>query len=117
MTAIATDFGAMPTIRDLGAFDRNSGYLLERLVFNNRAVMVAVCEPAVFLTIACPVVSACVILSDSIQYKATNSTNIAATANNVDLIISITSPYRFNSLTYLYGNGADLDLRDLFVSG
>jgi predicted RND superfamily exporter protein len=43
MTAIATDFGAMPAIRDLGAFDRNSGNFLERLVFNNRAAMVAVC--------------------------------------------------------------------------
>jgi predicted RND superfamily exporter protein len=43
MEAMATDFGAMPAIRDLGSFDRRSGNLLERLVFNNRAVMVAVC--------------------------------------------------------------------------
>ena len=43
MEATATDFVAMPAIRDLGAFDRQSGNLLERLVFNNRAVMVAVC--------------------------------------------------------------------------
>ena len=43
MTAIATDFGAMPAIRSLGEFDRRSGNLLERLVFNNRAVMVVAC--------------------------------------------------------------------------
>ena len=43
MHAIATDFGAMPAIRDLGEFDPRSGNLLERLVFNNRAAMVVVC--------------------------------------------------------------------------
>jgi uncharacterized protein len=37
------DLTTMPVIRDLAHFDRNSGNALERLVFNNRAVVLAVC--------------------------------------------------------------------------
>jgi predicted RND superfamily exporter protein len=33
----------MPVVRDLAAFDRNSGNWLERLVFNNRLTLVVVC--------------------------------------------------------------------------
>ena len=33
----------MPVVRDLADFDRNSGNLLERLVFNHRLAMVVVC--------------------------------------------------------------------------
>src|SRR4029453_5069499 len=33
----------MPVVRNLADFDRNSGNLLERLVFNNRLAMVVVC--------------------------------------------------------------------------
>ena len=45
MAAMTTDLGldAMPVVRDAGAFDRRSGNLLERLVFNNRLAVVAVC--------------------------------------------------------------------------
>jgi uncharacterized protein len=44
MTAVTSDdLDKMPVVRDLEHFDRNSGNLLERLVFNNRALVVAVC--------------------------------------------------------------------------
>jgi uncharacterized protein len=43
MTAATANLDAMPSIRDLAAFDRRSGNLLERLVFNHRGLMVAVC--------------------------------------------------------------------------
>ena len=37
------DLDQMPVVRELSEFDRNSGNLLERLVFNNRLVMLTVC--------------------------------------------------------------------------
>ena len=43
MAAIATDLEQMPVVRTLGDFDRRSGNLLERLVFNNRLAVVMVC--------------------------------------------------------------------------
>ena len=43
MAAISTETDQMPVVRDLADFDRNSGNLLERLVFNNRLAMVIVC--------------------------------------------------------------------------
>src|SRR6476659_7447786 len=43
MTAISTESEQMPVVRDLADFDRNSGTLLERLVFNNRLAMMVVC--------------------------------------------------------------------------
>src|SRR5215468_47084 len=42
--AIGTDsFDPMPVVRDLAGFDPKSGSRLERLIFNNRLVVVAVC--------------------------------------------------------------------------
>jgi predicted RND superfamily exporter protein len=43
MTAIAADLEQMPVVRQLEEFDRTSGKLLERLVFNNRLAMVIAC--------------------------------------------------------------------------
>ena len=43
MTAPQDDLATMPVIRDLAHFDRNSGNALERLVFNHRVVMLALC--------------------------------------------------------------------------
>jgi uncharacterized protein len=43
MAAPSTDLDQMPVVRRLEDFDRNSGNLLERLVFNNRLVMVVAC--------------------------------------------------------------------------
>jgi uncharacterized protein len=43
MSAISTELEQMPVVRDLADFDRNSGNLLERLVFNHRLAMVIVC--------------------------------------------------------------------------
>ena len=43
MAAVTTETEQMPVVRDLADFDRNSGNLLERLVFNNRLAMVIVC--------------------------------------------------------------------------
>ncbi len=43
MAAVSDDLDQMPVVRELADFDRNSGNLLERLVFNNRLVMVIVC--------------------------------------------------------------------------
>jgi len=43
MAVVADDLDQMPVVRGLADFDRNSGNLLERLVFNNRLAMVVVC--------------------------------------------------------------------------
>src|SRR5438067_1599004 len=43
MAAVSTDLDQMPVVRKLADFDRNSGNLLERLVFNNRLAMIIVC--------------------------------------------------------------------------
>ena len=43
MTALFIPDDPMPVVRDLAAFDRNSGNWLERLVFNNRLTLVVVC--------------------------------------------------------------------------
>ena len=45
MSAPVTN-SAMPVIRDLRDFDRNSGNLLERFIFNNRAVALLLCLAA-----------------------------------------------------------------------
>jgi predicted RND superfamily exporter protein len=43
MATPALDLEAMPVVRTLTDFDRSSGNLLERIVFNNRLAMVTVC--------------------------------------------------------------------------
>jgi len=43
MAAVSDDLDQMPVVRDIADFDQNSGNALERLVFNNRLVMVVAC--------------------------------------------------------------------------
>jgi hypothetical protein len=43
MATLSLDVDQMPVVRGLSDFDRRSGNLLERLVFNNRLAMVIVC--------------------------------------------------------------------------
>ena len=43
MAAVTTDLDQMPVVRELADFDRNSGNLLERIVFNNRVGVVIAC--------------------------------------------------------------------------
>jgi hypothetical protein len=43
MAAASDDLDKMPVVRNLEDFDKKSGNLLERLVFNNRLLMVIVC--------------------------------------------------------------------------
>jgi uncharacterized protein len=43
MSTVADDLDQMPVVPRVADFDRNSGNLLERLVFNNRLLMVIVC--------------------------------------------------------------------------
>src|SRR5262245_43716119 len=43
MAAAANDLETMPVVRDLADFDRRSGNLLERLVFNNRLPVLVAC--------------------------------------------------------------------------
>jgi predicted RND superfamily exporter protein len=43
MAGVADDLDQMPVVRAVADFDRRSGNLLERLVFNHRLAMVAVC--------------------------------------------------------------------------
>jgi len=43
MAAVSHDLDKMPVVRDLADFDQSSGNALERLVFNNRLVMVVIC--------------------------------------------------------------------------
>jgi predicted RND superfamily exporter protein len=43
MAAVTDNLDQMPVVRDLADFDRKSGNLLERLVFNNRLAMLVVC--------------------------------------------------------------------------
>ena len=49
MAAVLTDLDAMPVVRQLADFDRRSGNLLERLVFNNRLAVVIVCAVATLI--------------------------------------------------------------------
>ncbi len=46
MAAVSDDLDQMPVVRKLADFDQKSGNLLERLVFNNRLVMVIACAIA-----------------------------------------------------------------------
>src|SRR5678815_3139811 len=43
MAAVSDNLEQMPVVRDLADFDQRSGNTLERLVFNNRLAMVALC--------------------------------------------------------------------------
>jgi len=43
VAVVSSDLEQMPVVRKLTDFDRNSGNLLERLVFNNRLAMVIAC--------------------------------------------------------------------------
>jgi predicted RND superfamily exporter protein len=43
MNAVSDNVDAMPVVRELANFDTRSGNLLERAVFNNRLLMVALC--------------------------------------------------------------------------
>ena len=43
MAAVSTDLDKMPVVRKLADFDQKSGNLLERLVFNNRLLMIIAC--------------------------------------------------------------------------
>src|SRR5215831_6374925 len=43
MATLSVDHDAMPVVRTLRDFDRSSGNLLERIVFNNRLAMMIVC--------------------------------------------------------------------------
>ena len=43
MADTSTHLDQMPVVRELADFDRNSGNLLERLVFNNRLAFVIIC--------------------------------------------------------------------------
>src|SRR5258705_683455 len=43
MAAVSTDLDKMPVVRKLADFDQKSVNLLERLVFNNRLLMIVVC--------------------------------------------------------------------------
>jgi hypothetical protein len=49
MATLSLDTDQMPVVRSVAEFDRSSGNLLERLVFNNRLAIVAVCA---LLTVA-----------------------------------------------------------------
>ncbi len=46
MAAVSDDLDQMPVVRRLADFDRRSGNMLERLVFNNRLIMVVACAIA-----------------------------------------------------------------------
>jgi predicted RND superfamily exporter protein len=46
MAAVSDDLDQMPVVRKLADFDKKSGNLLERLVFNNRLAMVIACALA-----------------------------------------------------------------------
>ena len=43
MAAVSDDLDQMPVVRDIADFDQTSGNALERLVFNNRLLMIVVC--------------------------------------------------------------------------
>ena len=48
MAAVLTDLDQMPVVRQIADFDRRSGNLLERLVFNHRLAVVIACVIATF---------------------------------------------------------------------
>src|SRR5678815_5363402 len=43
MAAVSDNLEQMPVVRDVADFDQRSGNALERLVFNNRLLMIALC--------------------------------------------------------------------------
>ena len=43
MAAPTTNIEAMPVVRDIKDFDQKSGNVVERLIFNNRVIVVLVC--------------------------------------------------------------------------
>jgi len=49
MATLVTELGEMPVVRQLGEFDRRSGNLLERLVFNHRKALIVLCAIATLL--------------------------------------------------------------------
>ncbi|RDI99684.1 RND family transporter [Dyella solisilvae] len=49
MSAVTMQLDRMPVVSELNDFDKNSGNLLERLVFNHRLVMMLVCAVATVL--------------------------------------------------------------------
>ncbi|HEY2907110.1 MAG TPA: MMPL family transporter [Vicinamibacterales bacterium] len=49
MANVSLDLDKMPVVRSLADFDRNSGNVLERLVFNNRLAMIIVCALVTFV--------------------------------------------------------------------
>src|SRR5215472_976915 len=81
MATHRTDLDAMPVVRTLADFDRNSGNLIERLVFNNRLVVVIVCA----------------ILTIALGYVAATRLTLNA---SFEKMIPQSQPYIKNYLTY-----------------
>src|SRR5436190_18456099 len=81
MTAMSSALDPMPTIRDLAAFNQDSGNLLERLVFNHRRLMIAVC----------------VIVTVVLGYAAVSKLVLNA---SFEKMIPQSQPYIKNYLTY-----------------
>ena len=81
MAVASDDLDQMPVVRKLADFDRNSGNLLERLVFNNRLVVVIVCA----------------IVTAALGYMA--ATKLVLNAS-FEKMIPQSQPYIKNYLTY-----------------
>ena len=81
MAVISDDLDRMPVVRNLADFDQKSGNLLERLVFNNRLLMVI----------------ACVLATLVLGYFA--ATRLALNAS-FEKMIPQSQPYIKNYLTY-----------------
>src|SRR5215471_20406179 len=79
--ATASTLDQMPVVRQLEEFDRNSGNLLERLVFNNRLLVVV----------------ACAVITVALAYVA--ATRLVLNAS-FEKMIPQSQPYIKNYLTY-----------------
>ena len=64
MAAPTTNIEAMPVVRDIKDFDQKSGNVVERLIFNNRVIVVLVC---VLITVVLGVMAARIDLNASYE--------------------------------------------------
>src|SRR4030095_11954302 len=81
MAAVTDDLDQMPVVRKLADFDKKSGNVLERLVFNNRLAMVIVCT----------------IVTGVLVYAAATKLELHA---SFEKMIPQSQPYIKNYLTY-----------------
>ncbi len=105
MAAPTTNIEAMPVVRDIKDFDQKSGNVVERLIFNNRVIVVLVC---VLITAVLGVMAARISLNASyekmlpvghpyIQNYIENRAQLRGLGNTLRVVVETTQGDIFNS--------------------